>query len=91
MIPISPCCHPDLLPRTDTSEGIPFDLLYARRVAQKPPKAFKQPAVTLSVPFPRVGVLEPEGKHLWVVHKESNELMQKARCPIEVLQYSALG
>ena len=72
-------------------EGVPFDLSHAERVAQKPPKAFEQPAATLSVALPRVGVLEPEGKHLWVIHKESNKLAQEAWCPIEVFQYSALG
>ena len=51
---------------------------------------FEQPAVTLSVALPRVSVLEPKGKGLWVIHKETNKLLS-VRCLIEIVQYSSLG
>jgi hypothetical protein len=77
--------------RTDTSLGLLFDLSESHApplgVSQDPGRAANTSAVTL----PRVGVLEPKSKHLWVIHKISNRLSDVARSAIERVQYAALG
>jgi hypothetical protein len=73
------------------SLGLPFDLSesYAPPlgISQGPGRAANSPAVTL----PRVGVLEPKGKGLWVIHNISNHLSDVARSAIERFQYATLG
>jgi hypothetical protein len=73
------------------SLGLPFDLSESHAPPLGVPQGPGRAANTSAVTLPRVGVLEPKGEGLWVIHQISNRLSDVARSAIERVQYAALG
>jgi hypothetical protein len=73
------------------SLGLPFDLSEDNTPLPQIPQGPGRAANTSADTLPRVGVLEPKGKCLWVLHQISNQLPDIAWSAIERIQYAALG
>jgi hypothetical protein len=73
------------------SLGLPFDLSEDNTPLPQIPQGPGRAANTSAVTLPRVGVLEPKGEGLWVIHKISNRLLDIAWSVIERFQYATLG